>query len=93
MIIGLLEFNLSIPESRSLKDKRMVIRSIKDRISNRFNVSIAEVGRQDSRNFASIAAVVVSVDSASAHRMLENVMDFMRGFSRAVVQEYHIQII
>ena len=44
MIVGLCRLTLLVPESHSLKDKRMVLRSIKDRTRRKFNVAIAEVG-------------------------------------------------
>jgi len=47
MIVGTLEIEIFIPWSRSLKDKRSVIKSLQDRIKARFNVSIAEINYQD----------------------------------------------
>lgn len=47
MIIGLLEARLSLPGARSLKNKRQVIKSLKDRTRQRVNVSVAEVAHQD----------------------------------------------
>ena len=47
MVIGLLEIQLSLLGNRSLKEKRMVLRSVKDRVRNSFNVSIAEVADHD----------------------------------------------
>ncbi|MBI4680664.1 MAG: DUF503 domain-containing protein [Nitrospirota bacterium] len=47
MIVGLLSLELHLPESNSLKSKRMIIKSLKDRIRNKFNVSIAEVDAND----------------------------------------------
>ena len=47
MIVGVLRIELYIPESGSLKSKRFAIKSIKDRLINRFNVSVAEVDNSD----------------------------------------------
>jgi uncharacterized protein YlxP (DUF503 family) len=47
MVIGLVTATVSIPEAQSLKDKRSVLRSLKDRVAGRMNVSVAEVGKQD----------------------------------------------
>ena len=47
MIVVLLSLELHLPESNSLKSKRMIIKSLKDRIRNKFNVSIAEVDAND----------------------------------------------
>jgi hypothetical protein len=59
MIVGLLTLDLHFPESNSLKAKRWVLRSIKDRIKNKFNVSVAEVDMNDlwQRSVIGIACV------------------------------------
>lgn len=60
MVIGLLQAHISIPDSRSLKDKRSALRSIKDRLHNEMNVSVAEVGDQDLWQSARLAVVTVA---------------------------------
>ena len=47
MTIGLLQLDLLLPEANSLKDKRRIIKSLKDRLHNRFNCSVAETEHQD----------------------------------------------
>jgi len=47
MPIGLLTLEIHIPDARTLKDKRQVLRSLKDRLRSRFNVAIAELDHQD----------------------------------------------
>lgn len=93
MVIGLLEINLSMPASRSLKDKRMVLKSIKDRVRNRFNVSIAEVDEHDCWTSASLAAATVAVDRARAHQVLESVARYVEGRGDAVLADYRIQML
>jgi len=73
MVIGLLRIEIQIPESGSLKSKRFVLKSFKDRMHNRFNVSVAEVGGQDLWQRTEIAAAVVSNDAAHAHAVLEKI--------------------
>lgn len=89
--IGLLEVELSIPESASLKDKRKVIRSFKDRVRNKLNVSIAEVGQQEVWNRAHIAVVTVSTDRKSAEQRLQLVVEIADATSGAVVIDRMIQ--
>jgi hypothetical protein len=60
MVIGLITIRISIPEARSLKDKRSVLRSLKDRILNQMNFSVAETGQQDQWRFAEMAFVTVA---------------------------------
>jgi len=60
MIIGTLRVRLLLREARSLKDKRQVILSIKDKLRNSFNVSVAEVEEQDNRQVAVLGVAMVS---------------------------------
>ena len=69
MVIGLLSIELHVPGAGSLKDKRMVLRRIKDRLK-KFNVSVAEVAHQDLWQRAALAVVTVSSDQTHADREL-----------------------
>ena len=60
MIIGLLEIEISIPDARSLKDKRSVIKSLKDRIAGKMNMSVAEIGHHDEWRRSRFAFVTVA---------------------------------
>ena len=60
MIVGSLRVRLLVRESQSLKDKRQVVRSIKDRLRNDFNVSVAEVDAQDHRQLVVLGLAMVS---------------------------------
>ena len=60
MVIGVLIIELFIPQSNSLKSKRSVIKSVKDRIRNSFNVSVAEIDYSDKWQRASLAISTVS---------------------------------
>lgn len=93
MVIGLLEIQLSMPGNRSLKEKRMVLRSVRDQVHNRFNVSIAEVSWHDRWCFAQLAAAVVSVDSKHAHKVLEGVTKYVQRRGDAVLLDYRIQML
>lgn len=85
MIIGLLTVHISIPEARSLKDKRSVLRSMKDRILNRMNVSVAEVGRQDEWNYADMAFVTVAAESEIVQKRISELSDVLRSNPRWVI--------
>lgn len=74
MIVGVLEVGLLVRESRSLKDKRRVVKSIKDRVRNSLNAAIAEVGSHDLRQRADLAAVTVSTERAHAESVLTEVL-------------------
>ena len=85
MHIAALTVELEITSSLTLKDKRHVVRSLLDRIRGRFNVSAAEVGRNDSVRYASLAAVGVSNDRIHLDRMMAKVADLIEREPRAVV--------
>ena len=85
MIIGLVTASISIPDARSLKDKRSVVKGLKDRIRNRMNVSVAEVGRQDEWKFCDLAFVTVSADSAVVQSRLSEISEYLRGDPRYVL--------
>jgi len=93
LIIGLLEADISIPESRSLKDKRQVIRSLKDRILNAMNVSVAETGRQDARQFAEMAFVTVSAQKEVVEKRLSAVQQVLQSNPRMVLLDMRMEIL
>ena len=74
MVVGLLTVELHVPGAQSLKDKRMVLRRVKDRVK-KFNVAVAEVEHQDLWQRAGLAVVTVSADQAHADRELAAVAD------------------
>ncbi len=73
MFVGIARIVLKIPDSRSLKDRRQVVRSFKGRLSSRMNISIAEVGDVDRHQVATLGVVTVSRESNVCHRVLHDV--------------------
>jgi len=69
VVVGLLTVELHVPGARSLKDKRMVLRRVKDRLKQ-FNVGVSEVEHQDLWQRAGLAVVTVSADQDQADREL-----------------------
>lgn len=74
MFVGVATLTLHIPGARSLKDKRSVIRSFKDRVAARLSVSIAEVGAYDQLQRAVFGVAVVSNDRAVCDEVLAKVV-------------------
>lgn len=68
--IGALTLELRIEDAHSLKDKRHVVRGLKDRLRHKFNVSVAEIGSQDVWQHAVIAVVAVASDREYAEQLL-----------------------
>jgi uncharacterized protein YlxP (DUF503 family) len=69
--VGVITFELSIPESGSLKDKRHWVKGLKDRLRRRCNVAVAEIGYQESHKQGLVAAVTVSGDRPYAEKVLQ----------------------
>jgi uncharacterized protein YlxP (DUF503 family) len=70
-VIGVLTLELHIEDSRSLKDKRHVVKSLKDRLRERFNVAVAEIDHLDSWQNSVLAVVTVSNDRVFAEQVLQ----------------------
>jgi uncharacterized protein YlxP (DUF503 family) len=74
MVVGLLSVELHLPGAQSLKDKRMVLRRLKDRLK-KFNVAVAEIGHQDLWQRAGLGVVTISSSNAHADRELAAVAE------------------
>lgn len=90
MVVGTLELELTISGADSLKAKRMVLRSVKDRVRKRFNVSIAEVDDNDQWQSAVLAVVVVGNDRRFVNQVLSKVVDFVRQSHNFAVEDYRL---
>ena len=73
MFVGIVRIELHLPGSSSLKDKRSVIRSLKDRIRERVQASVAEVDHQDLWQRAALGVAVVSGESRQVDERLQTV--------------------
>ena len=94
MNVGALMVRLRLPENHSLKGKRKILRSITSQVSNKFNVSIAEVDDQDLWQLATLGVSCVSNDGRHANEVLSHVMDFIESIrSDAEVLDYEIEIL
>ena len=71
--IGVLTLELRLEDSHSLKEKRHVVASLKDRLRHKFNVAVAEIDHQDLWQRAAVAAVTVSSDHVHAEKVLRSV--------------------
>ena len=78
-VVGVLTLELRIEHAHSLKDKRQVVKSLKDRLRHKFNVSVAEIDDQDLHNSAVIAAATVSSSRDFAQKVLQAVEDESAG--------------
>lgn len=83
MIVGVAGWELEIIGARSLKEKRSVVRSLKDRMRARFNVSVAETAYQDVWQRAEITVSTVAADQRRVEEVLDRVDRLVEGEARA----------
>jgi uncharacterized protein len=83
-----LTWEFSIPGCRSLKEKRMAVRSLRDRIRNRFHLSVAETDHQDVHDRAQLTAAVVASDGRLADSVASRVDAFVAEEGRMVVLSF-----
>ncbi len=77
MIVGLLTLNLHIPGADSLKSKRMVVKSLTDRIKNKFNVSVSEVDANNLWQRSVIGVAYVSNETVMVNRVFEKIRNLV----------------
>ena len=77
MIVGILHVKIRIFEASSLKEKRRVIKSLMGRIGSRFNISVAEVGLNDSWQTSEIGFSLVTNNSNHAQEIIHKVISFI----------------
>ena len=93
MRIGICTFYLMISDCQSLKEKRQVLKSLKDQTKNKFNVSVAEVNAQNHHRQATLGVACVANDAQDANRVLSKVVNFVEQFRLAEIVKYEIEII
>jgi uncharacterized protein YlxP (DUF503 family) len=93
MIVGVLQLELSIPDAMSLKDKRRVVKGLKDRIAHAHNVSVAEVGALDEHRRSVIGMAMVSNDARYVEGALSKLVDLVRMTPQATLLDYKIELL
>jgi uncharacterized protein len=94
VVIGVCHLTLAIAGSTSLKDKRRVVKSLTERVRNRFNVAVAEVDAHELWNTAVLGVACVSTGRAHADEVLTHVVDFVQGgHGNAELVDYSVEIV
>lgn len=83
-----LTWELAIPGCRSLKEKRMAVRSLRDRMQHRFNLSVAETAHQDVHDRAQLTAAVVTSDGRMAESLADRIDTFVSEDGRLVILSF-----
>lgn len=90
MYIGTLQAWLILRQSRSLKDKRQVVSSIKERLQNSFNISVAEVDLMDDRQQAVLGIAMVSNEPSHLQGALQKIVEALRAHPVAELAKYEL---
>ena len=93
MVVGVCTVELWIPESQSLKDKRQVLHSLKDRLRGKFNLSIAEVDGQDLWQKAVLGMACVANDGSHVEQVLEQALNVMKSMPTIEVVRVHRELL
>lgn len=93
MFVAAARVELHVHGSQSLKAKRGVVQAIKSRVRNKFNVSVAEVGGQETWQVAVLGLAAVSEEGQEARVRLESAIDFIVGLHLAEVTDQEVEIL
>ena len=94
MNIGVCKVRLRLPENETLKGKRQILKSVTDRVKNRFNVSIAEVDDQELWQLVTLGITCVSTTPQHANEVLSKVVAFIeKSRFDAEMLDYEVEII
>jgi uncharacterized protein YlxP (DUF503 family) len=93
MTVGILQLEISIPDAMSLKDKRRVVLSLKDRIRHGHNVSIAEVGALDEHRRSVLGLAMVANDKQYVEGGLSKLVDLVKMTANVSLIDYQIDFV
>ena len=88
--VGLLTLELLIPAADSLKAKRWVLKSLKDRLHSRFNVSVAEIAEHDKWQRAVLGVSMIGNDKQWINSALDHIVDFVAAEDRLEILQHHL---
>ena len=91
--VGLLHLNVMINDAMTLKDKRRVVKSFKDRLASERNVSVAEVDKLDSIRQSVLAVAMVGNDARYIEGALQQVVNTARAYRLWVLMDYELEMV
>lgn len=92
MIIGTCLVDLRIPGCRSLKEKRQVVKALKDSVRRKYNISIAELDHQETWQRALIGVAAVSSDTRFANQVISKVINEIESNAKVEVIDYRLEM-
>ncbi|HHT9129576.1 MAG TPA: DUF503 domain-containing protein [Candidatus Brocadiaceae bacterium] len=92
-VVGILNIRLVIRSANTLKDKRRIIKSLKDRVKNNFNVSISETGTLDHCQYSSLGIAMVGNDKRYINGALSNLINVFRTVTSVELVDYSLEFV
>lgn len=92
-VVGVLNVRLVIRSALTLKDKRRILKSLKDRVKNDFNVSISEIGTLDHCQYARLGIAMVGNDKKYLNSTLSNLLNMFRIAISVELVDYHLEFV
>jgi len=92
MVVGTLAIRLVIPGARSLKQKRSALKSVKDRLRNRFNISVSEIDSHDVWQSCTLGVAMVGGDGKHVNAVLSNVVEAIKRFHQVQLVDYELEL-
>ena len=92
MTVGVLRVSALLRGAHSLKEKRQVLRSLKDRVRHTFNVAVAEVDDQDFCQSLEVGIATVGTDPRFVNSVLSNVLNFVQALRGLELVDHEIEI-
>jgi len=93
MIVGIAKLSLRLPENHSLKGKRKVMKSICDRLRQRFNLAVAEIDSQDLWQTGEVGIVTVGNDGKYVNSKLDKAINFIDDLQLAEIVDIQLELI
>ena len=93
MIVGLCTVDLYLPDGHSLKAKRQILLSLKDRLRDKFNVSVAEVGEQDLWQRAVLGIACVANEGGYVNQVLDQAVNLIRSVPTIELVQFRIEML
>lgn len=92
MAVAVVTLNIALPGVSSLKGKRRLVKSLKDRLRNRFNVAVSETDHQDVWQTATLAVCTISGDAGYAESTVSKVADYVRSDRTLSLTNYEVEV-
>ncbi len=91
MTLGVLTIEILIPVLETIKEQRNRTRSIREKVRQKFNVSVAEIPVEGMRGRSTIAIAAINSDAVYVQAVLSNVYNLVERYYPDIIQEYHIE--